>query len=234
MKIIGHRGAAGLALENTIASIKTAQRVGVDAVEFDVRMTSDGHFILSHDVSTKRVSTSVHNVHEQTRAKLTQLALHNGERLATLQQALDAAGTTPVFIEMKDSGWADKLAALLEKRDTKHINVIAMNHHELARFHARLPKVKTYAVQQFNAGELLETLRAASAEKFTGIDMNFWLLNPLTYYLARRSGLKVLVYTVNLPWIAWFLNVLFPEVVITTDRPDLMQFLRKPRVNKAT
>ncbi len=229
MKLIGHRGAAGLALENTIASIKTAKRIGVDAVEFDVRLTVDGHFVLSHDPSTKRISPVSHNINEHTHAKLTRLALHNGETLPTLLQALDAAGNTPVFIEMKDGGWAEKLAKLLKTRDTSRVNVIAMDHEELALFHTLTPRINTYAIQKFNAGELFDTLKTAANEEFTGIDMNFWLLNPLTYWLARRNGLQVLVYTVNKPWIAWFLNKLFPEVVITSDRPDIMQFLRKIR-----
>ncbi|UCD82276.1 MAG: hypothetical protein JSW26_12890 [Desulfobacterales bacterium] len=47
--IIGHRGAAGLAPENTLAAFKTACEIGVDAVELDVLMTSDGNLAVHHD-----------------------------------------------------------------------------------------------------------------------------------------------------------------------------------------
>jgi hypothetical protein len=57
--------------------------------------------------------------------------------------------------------------------------------------------------------------------------MNFWILNPLTYWLARRRNLEIIVYTVNSAWIAGFLSVLFPRISITTDHPNQMQFLRR-------
>ncbi len=49
MKIIGHRGAKGLAPENTIASVQVALDAGVDEVEIDARVTLDGVVVLYHD-----------------------------------------------------------------------------------------------------------------------------------------------------------------------------------------
>ncbi|HBP90564.1 MAG TPA: hypothetical protein DD706_23080, partial [Nitrospiraceae bacterium] len=46
---IGHRGAAGHAPENTLASLSLAIKLGVDMVEFDVRRTADGALVLLHD-----------------------------------------------------------------------------------------------------------------------------------------------------------------------------------------
>ena len=56
MKIIGHRGAAGLELENTLPSIRMAIELGVDGVEFDVRITADRQLVLCHDDNTSRMS----------------------------------------------------------------------------------------------------------------------------------------------------------------------------------
>ncbi len=47
--IVGHRGAPRRARENTIASLDFAESFGVDAVEFDVRLTRDGEAVLFHD-----------------------------------------------------------------------------------------------------------------------------------------------------------------------------------------
>ncbi len=58
MKIIGHRGVAGLALENTLPGLELARLLGVDAIEFDVRMTNDEHIVLCHDNSLSRVADS--------------------------------------------------------------------------------------------------------------------------------------------------------------------------------
>ena len=49
---IGHRGAASLAPENTLASIDAALEVGVDLVELDVRLRLDGALVLAHDSHT--------------------------------------------------------------------------------------------------------------------------------------------------------------------------------------
>lgn len=54
MKIFGHRGAAGLVLENTTASVRKALALGVDGVEFDVRITQDHVPVVLHDESLER------------------------------------------------------------------------------------------------------------------------------------------------------------------------------------
>jgi glycerophosphoryl diester phosphodiesterase len=51
--IIGHRGAAGLVPENTLAAFKRACEIGVDAVELDVLMTLDRKIVVHHDYTLK-------------------------------------------------------------------------------------------------------------------------------------------------------------------------------------
>src|SRR5690242_2173998 len=45
----GHRGARGLAPENTLPAFARALTLGVDTLEFDVGITSDGQVIIAHD-----------------------------------------------------------------------------------------------------------------------------------------------------------------------------------------
>ena len=47
--IIGHRGAAKAAPENTLESLREAKRQGATWVEVDAKLTSDNHVILLHD-----------------------------------------------------------------------------------------------------------------------------------------------------------------------------------------
>ncbi|MEJ2097111.1 MAG: glycerophosphodiester phosphodiesterase family protein [Deltaproteobacteria bacterium] len=47
--VVGHRGIAGLAPENTLAGFSRALQMGVDAVELDVLMTADNHLVVYHD-----------------------------------------------------------------------------------------------------------------------------------------------------------------------------------------
>lgn len=51
--VIGHRGAAGLRPENTLAGFSRAIELGVDAVELDVLMTADKELIVHHDFHLK-------------------------------------------------------------------------------------------------------------------------------------------------------------------------------------
>lgn len=47
--VVGHRGAAGLLPENTLAGFEEAMKLGVDAIELDVHLTSDGQAVVYHD-----------------------------------------------------------------------------------------------------------------------------------------------------------------------------------------
>ena len=46
----GHRGARGLAPENTVEAFATALSIGVSTLEFDLGMTRDGVLVVHHDV----------------------------------------------------------------------------------------------------------------------------------------------------------------------------------------
>ena len=52
--VVGHRGAAGLAPENTLAAFSKACEIGVDAIELDVLLTADGQIVVHHDYRLKQ------------------------------------------------------------------------------------------------------------------------------------------------------------------------------------
>ena len=45
----GHRGARGLAPENTVPAFERALALGVDTLELDVGVTADGVVVVAHD-----------------------------------------------------------------------------------------------------------------------------------------------------------------------------------------
>lgn len=49
VELHGHRGARGLAPENTLEAFRTALALGIDALELDVAVTADGVVVVSHD-----------------------------------------------------------------------------------------------------------------------------------------------------------------------------------------
>ena len=54
--VIGHRGTVGYAPENTIPAFQKGYELGADWVETDVRVTTDGFFILMHDRTVDRTT----------------------------------------------------------------------------------------------------------------------------------------------------------------------------------
>ena len=49
LNVVGHRGAAGLLPENTLAGFKRAMEIGVDTIELDVHLTSDNEAVVYHN-----------------------------------------------------------------------------------------------------------------------------------------------------------------------------------------
>ncbi len=95
-RVIGHRGARASAPENTLAGIRRAHAEGASWVEFDVKLTADGHPILMHDETLDRTTDGRGPVAARTLAEVSQLDAggrfapgFRGERVPTLGQALD-------------------------------------------------------------------------------------------------------------------------------------------------
>ena len=55
-KVIGHRGAAAWAPENTLAGFRHAMSVGARMVEFDTQITADMRCIVFHDDKLDRTT----------------------------------------------------------------------------------------------------------------------------------------------------------------------------------
>ena len=93
--MIGHRGAAGAAPENTLASIKKARELGATWIEFDVKLTKDSHAILFHDDRLERTTDGQGAVAATTLPEMRRLdagswfdAAFRGEPVPTFEQAL--------------------------------------------------------------------------------------------------------------------------------------------------
>jgi len=71
--VLGHRGAAGSAPENTLLSFERCLAQGAHAIESDVQVTSDGVPVLMHDADVGRVSDGRGPVEGTTFADLEKL-----------------------------------------------------------------------------------------------------------------------------------------------------------------
>jgi len=78
--IIGHRGAKGFALENTLSSIRLAKNLGASWVEFDVKISNkEEQMFLFHDETLDRLTAKKGPVKELNFSELAKLSLIKGD-----------------------------------------------------------------------------------------------------------------------------------------------------------
>ena len=112
MKIIGHRGAKGLAPENTAASFEAAIANGVDAIETDVRVTNDGFPVIVHNAHAHgRSGEKFHIAHvRHSQAK------EHIEELMTLEDAIRCVNRrVPLWLEIKAGVPTDGVILIIKK-----------------------------------------------------------------------------------------------------------------------
>lgn len=95
-KIIGHRGCAAYAPENTIEGIHTAADMAVEWVELDVKLTKDEVPIIFHDDTLDRTTNATGNVADCTYKEIKELDCGSwfgesfiGIQVPTLEEAID-------------------------------------------------------------------------------------------------------------------------------------------------
>lgn len=222
MNIIGHRGVAGLELENTRSSILRAINLGVPSIEIDVRKTEDGKLVLCHDSDLERIAKRKDKVKNLTLKEIQSIELIDGSTIITLEEALDLLEGIPTIVEIKDEGCGRELQRILRKYGRPSIAVASFRLRELAVFQDLGIRNDLYGLEHTKPFEIIHD---AKMLRLNGIGLNFWLLNPLTYFLCRKANFKLYVYTVNNQFIGKMFQWLYPKVWICTDYPH--KFMNK-------
>lgn len=113
--IIGHRGASGLAPENTMASFDLALAQGAEAFEFDIRLTADFVPVVFHDPTLDRTTDATGPLSARSLAELERIDAGarftqdgttfpyrgQGVRIPTLEAVLARFPGVPMLIELK-------------------------------------------------------------------------------------------------------------------------------------
>jgi glycerophosphoryl diester phosphodiesterase len=132
IRVVGHRGAAGVAPENTVEAIQHGLAGGAQAIEVDVHVTTCGALVAIHDSTLDRTTDATGPVEVRDLEFLRGIDAGfrftpdrgrsfpyrgTGVRIPTLDEAAEAAGDTPLIIEVKTPGAGVALAAWLRKRN---------------------------------------------------------------------------------------------------------------------
>lgn len=109
MHKIGHRGAKGYAAENTLVSFQKAVELGVDGIELDVHLSSDGKVMVIHDDTIDRTTSHQGFVNQFTANELEQLGI------PALEAVFDLVDKKCfINVELKTYETADKVAELIK------------------------------------------------------------------------------------------------------------------------
>jgi glycerophosphoryl diester phosphodiesterase len=101
--VVGHRGAAGEAPENTMPSYQLAVEQGADAIELDLHLTADGELAVIHDETLDRTTDLTGAVATMTMAQIR--AADAGYRYEAADGSFPFRGTglrVPTFGEVLD------------------------------------------------------------------------------------------------------------------------------------
>lgn len=121
--IVGHRGAKGLAPENTLKAFKIGCKFA-DFVECDIHLTKDGQLVVSHDASIERITGRAGSIKELTLEQLKKYDFGQGEKIPTLLEVLSLVRNegSGLIIEIKGDSPEEALSVQDSLSDFFKIN----------------------------------------------------------------------------------------------------------------
>jgi glycerophosphoryl diester phosphodiesterase len=219
---IGHRGAKAYEPENTLLSFKKALELGVNAIELDVRRTKDGKIVVIHDAKVDRTTNGKGLVSELTLKEIKKLSTEKGEKIPTLEEALDFLDKkVKILIELKETGLEEDVLSLINEKGLKN-NVIIVSFLEEA-----LRKVREID-DKVEIGLIYvkhkDPIKSALELKANYILPIYRFTHATDVQKAHENGLKIIDWTINKQ----------EEVIeyarkgvdgIASDRPDILNIV---------
>lgn len=162
--LFAHRGTSTLAPENTMAAFELAIDAKADVLEIDVRLSRDGHVIVTHDASVIRTTNgkglvAEHSLtalkafdagHQYTDAENNTPWRGKGLTLLSLSELFNAFPSVGINIDIKDphEQAAKSVAAALRKlNDGRWLNVGSFHPKIVHAFRHFAPEISTAATQ---------------------------------------------------------------------------------------
>ena len=233
--MIGHRGAATYAPENTLASLREARRRGAAWVEFDVKLSADGVAMLMHDDSLGRTAGLDRAAMTTPWAEIARLDAGGwkdprfaGEPVPTFADAIGclAAEQLGANVEIKpcpgrETETARLVAAVLRERWPTTLPTPLISSFKDASLAAMRDVAPEYP-RAILIDRLAADWRArAEAVGAIGVNTNGKHLDVATAGAIKDAGYLLGVYTINEPALALSLRAMGVDCVIT-DSPDVI------------
>ncbi|MFB0503346.1 MAG: glycerophosphodiester phosphodiesterase [Candidatus Bathyarchaeia archaeon] len=192
---IGHRGAKAYEPENTLRSFTKAIQLGVDAVELDARRTREGEVVVIHDAKVDKTTNGKGLVSDLTLNEIKQLVTDKGERIPTLDEALDFLDRkVKILIELKEAGLEEKVLGLIHGKGLeKNVIIVSFQEEALRKVRELDNEVDTGLIYVRHRNPIKAALDLGakyllSLYRFT---------HMANVKKAHENGLKVIVWTIN-------------------------------------
>lgn len=191
--VIGHRGAAGHAPENSLEAFEIAFACGVDAIEFDVKYVHD-ELIVFHDDTVERMTNSAGSIDSFSREAFRELRLRNGEAIPTLEQVWDIVPpSVGINIELKGPNTGRAVAEFVQTHSHRYL-ISSFLVDELNEFKTAAHNIPTALLTRVHDLDVIGTAASLGVENIHVMDA---VADP-SYLLAMfNAGFTVYVFTVN-------------------------------------
>jgi glycerophosphoryl diester phosphodiesterase len=202
--VIGHRGAAGEAPENTLASFQLALEQGVQGIELDVHLSKDGEIIVCHDPTLDRTTDGTGWIYEHSSADIKRVdagswfgARFAGEAIPLLGEVFDLVpDTIMINVEIKSSYDGRMETALLDflRRTNRLENVVvsSFDHKCLKRLKLLEPQAKIGLLYAANLIQHAEYARMVGVDVYS-LHPHHQLLNSEDVSEAKAAGLLLIL-----------------------------------------
>ncbi|MBR9727675.1 glycerophosphodiester phosphodiesterase [Shewanella intestini] len=199
MLVFAHRGASGYQPENTLAAMKMAIELGVQAIELDIHNV-EGELYVYHDRRLEKKSDGFGPVHLTTKQHMTQLRVL-GEPIPTLWEVLTVIdGRCMVNIELKGCFCLTPFLTMYPKILSKlnfsaeQLLISSFNHHYLMSVRQQFPQAY---VAPLVDGVPITLAQVATQLQAYSINLSINFVNQAIIKDAHQRGVKVFVYTVD-------------------------------------
>lgn len=197
MKLMGHRGARDRAPENTLRSFTALLASNISVVEFDIHQSADGIWVVHHDETLDRTTTSTGELAKKTWTELSQVCTKEGDPLPQLSDVLSLFKDTQfeLQIEIKSAGDFKNLGLEIQKHiATAKVTVISFNHNWLFDFKKQNPQIKTTCLLFGLPLNPVEIVKAANAD---GISLSVNWIDSDLVNKCHQAGLTVTAWNAN-------------------------------------
>ena len=200
--IIGHRGAKGHIIENTLESIEKSMELGVDGIEIDIFKCKSGELIVFHDKTLNRLTDSEGLVELLDLDSIRKIKIHDKYKIPTLNEVLDFIdGKVFLNIELKGSETGlltnQIIKNYIEKGNnwtTEKFIISSFNWEELEKFY-KINKQIPIAV--LTDADPLDAIPVAKKLEAKAINPSYKSLNSKNVKKIHEAGYKIYPYTVN-------------------------------------